>query len=531
MEEPPAVVAVDEYTEVYRRLPIKLQLFYGIGHVLNDVCASMWFTYLLVFFQFVLEFDHRQTGIILLIGQIADGLSTPFVGYHSDQSDGFWICRYGRRKTWHLLGTVCVIGTFPFIFSPCFGCQDAHTWREMFYYSMFVIIFQFGWAAVQISHLSLIPEITPNEHDRTQLTAVRYSFTVVSNVLVYVITWIVLYVDQGQDSKIGPGDVAKFQHVVWSILSVGIVCSALFHLCTKEEDNGMGNDVRGGQIRTSIADLFRKFELYRIAVVYMSSRLFVNLSQVFVPLYLHSTLDMPASALALVPLVMFIGSFLTSLFIERINRHFKRKMTYSIGAVFGIVAAVWIKFGAGHLYETYYIFAVAFLLGAGGSIVLVTSLGVTTDFIGANVNNGAFVYGIMSFTDKLANGLAVVVIQYLQNDQKNIYFYRNVLTNVCGGSVILGAVALIGWITKDPNEPFRPFLRVRQAIPEGGLGRKAGRLTLITGGVVDQWRALMARPPNPALHALEHKLKNEEEVSPTTTPLPAFRRTSALKGV
>ncbi|CAH1102180.1 unnamed protein product [Psylliodes chrysocephalus] len=434
----------NEYTEVYSRLPLKLQLSYGIGHVLNDVCASMWFTYLLVFFHLVLEFDNRQTGVILLIGQVADALSTPFVGYHSDQSDTFWICRYGRRKTWHLLGTICVIGSFPFIFAPCYGCEDAHSWREMFYYSMFIIIFQFGWAAVQISHLSLIPELTPNEHDRTKLTAVRYSFTVISNVLVYIITWIVLHLNNGESSKIGPGDGPKFQHVVWSILSIGIVSSILFHAYTREDDNGVGNNVRGGQVRSSIADLFKTFEIYRIAVVYMSSRLFVNLSQVFIPLYLHETLNMPASSLAVVPLMMFIGSFLASLVIEKINRFLRRKMTFALGALFGVIASIWIKFGGGENYQEYYIYLVALLIGAGGSIVLVTSLGVTTDFIGENTNNGAFVYGVMSFTDKLANGVAVVIIQYLHNDLKNIYFYRDVLTNVCGGSVILGAVAVIG---------------------------------------------------------------------------------------
>ena len=30
----------------------KLTIFgYGLGHVCNDICASMWFTYLLLFFQ------------------------------------------------------------------------------------------------------------------------------------------------------------------------------------------------------------------------------------------------------------------------------------------------------------------------------------------------------------------------------------------------------------------------------------------------------------------------------------------------
>lgn len=71
-------------------------------------------------------------------------------------------------------GSLCVLGAFPFIFTPCVDCEHSPKSDQMFYFSVFVVIFQFGWACVQISHLSLIPELTPNEHDRTRLTAIRY---------------------------------------------------------------------------------------------------------------------------------------------------------------------------------------------------------------------------------------------------------------------------------------------------------------------------------------------------------------------
>nr|CAD7399561.1 unnamed protein product [Timema poppensis] len=113
------------------------------------------------------------SGAILLVGQVADALATPFVGIHSDKDDDFWLCRYGRRKTWHLLGTLCVLASFPFIFSPCLNCEHSHHIAQLVYYSAFVIIFQFGWASVQISHLSLIPDLTPSEHERTGLISIR----------------------------------------------------------------------------------------------------------------------------------------------------------------------------------------------------------------------------------------------------------------------------------------------------------------------------------------------------------------------
>lgn len=83
---------------------LRLQLGYGIGHVLNDVCASLWFTYFLVFFHLVLEFTASQSGNLMLIGQVVDALATPFVGYHSDHTDNGLSAKYGRRKLWHLFG-------------------------------------------------------------------------------------------------------------------------------------------------------------------------------------------------------------------------------------------------------------------------------------------------------------------------------------------------------------------------------------------------------------------------------------------
>ena len=52
-------------------------------------------------------------------------------------------------------------------------------------------------------------------------------------------------------------------------------------------------------------------------------------------------------------------------------------------------------------------------IGTAGSFMLVTSLGITADYIGDSSEGGAFVYGLMSFTDKLGNGLVVMIIQYM----------------------------------------------------------------------------------------------------------------------
>lgn len=72
-------------------------------------------------------------------------------------------------------GTICVLLSFPFIFSPCLGCAaTTPEWAALLYYGPFVVVFQFGWAATQIAHLSLIPELATSDHEKVELTALRY---------------------------------------------------------------------------------------------------------------------------------------------------------------------------------------------------------------------------------------------------------------------------------------------------------------------------------------------------------------------
>ncbi|XP_011494266.1 PREDICTED: major facilitator superfamily domain-containing protein 12-like isoform X2 [Ceratosolen solmsi marchali] len=426
------------------RISFKSKLAYGVGHILNDICASMWFTYLLVYFHLVLGFSSTSAGIILLIGQLADAIATPFVGLHSDKNDNYWLCRYGKRKTWHLTGTICVLGTFPFIFSQCIGCQLAHQWAQLIYYAAFVVIFQFGWASVQISHLSLIPDLTQSDEERTTLTVIRYSFTVASNVLVYCVTWAVLDItSENSSDKIGPNDMHKFQQIVLIGMLVGLITTIIFHVLVKEDntrDNLRTSQEQSQRELRSPLSLFKDLELYQVAFIYMPTRLFVNLTQTYVPLYLHETLNMPATSLAIIPLILYLSSFKASLIIHYLNSKLGRKVSYLIGASMGISACIWIWFGKGDQYIHLFIYPVSLLLGSGGSMMLVTSLAITADYIGHSTENGAFIYGIMSFADKLSNGCAVMLIQYMRCTTDCTDYFKGVLSFVCGGSALLGLI-------------------------------------------------------------------------------------------
>ena len=60
------------------------------------------------------------------------------------------------------------------------------------YYTVFIIIFQFGWACSQIGHLSMLNELTSKDGERVALNAYRHAWSIVANIFVYTVTWFLL---------------------------------------------------------------------------------------------------------------------------------------------------------------------------------------------------------------------------------------------------------------------------------------------------------------------------------------------------
>ncbi len=73
----------------------------------------------------------------------------------------------------------------------------------------------------------------------------------------------------------------------------------------------------------------------QVAVVYMTTRLFVNLTQAYVPLYLQVTLGLTSSYVATIPLVMFLVGFVTSTLMKFVNHKIGRKLTFLLGCSLG----------------------------------------------------------------------------------------------------------------------------------------------------------------------------------------------------
>ncbi|CAL8083018.1 unnamed protein product [Orchesella dallaii] len=226
------------------------RLIAGSGHILNDITAAIWFTYFLLFMHKVNLLSETYCGALLFWGQLVDGISTPTIGYLTDRVTALWPCKkdYGRCKSWHLLGIIMVACTVPFIYSPGIGFSvntdewsEVADWKKTLYYGLFIALFQIGWASTQISHLALIPKLTPDEFLRTEILAIRYACTVGSNISVYVVAWIFLRTFRSaqrlNECKIDKEDDLTFIYIVLTCVAFGLLLSIIFHAFVEEKSD------------------------------------------------------------------------------------------------------------------------------------------------------------------------------------------------------------------------------------------------------------------------------------------------------
>ncbi|KHN72867.1 Major facilitator superfamily domain-containing protein 12 [Toxocara canis] len=360
--------------------------------------------------------------------QVTDAISTPCVGMASDGSlMPSFLLRFGRRISWHAIGTICVSISFPFIFNSCFACSSTTSegWR-LVWFIPFIMLFQFGWAAVQISHLALIPELSGDKKCRSMMGSIRYSFTVVANLGVFGL--LAVFLNTGDvTGGISSDDLAHFRNSALIVVGVGIVTSMIFYATTREPQTARRlsrlssfSSEASGMMRMSWKNWFRHLQFYEGYV-------------------------------AILPIVSYTSSFVISSIISApsVAALLNRKALYLVGCVCGLGNCV------GMIFQLHsdFIYIIACLLGIAQAILLVTSLAITADLINKNTESGAFVYGTMSFLDKMANGLAYQAIQLLApscdtNSTSGAcgVFYRNVMVFVPGGCLVLALIILVALI-------------------------------------------------------------------------------------
>ena len=149
---------------------------------------------------------------------------------------------------------------------------------------------------------------------------------------------------------------------------------------------------------------------YKVAWVYMNARIVVNVSQVFLAFYVLDTLRLPTVYITIVPCVVYLSSFLAALAMRRVNKPPWAARSSPPSAACSASSPWCCSTSSTRRPPTSSTCPPSSSASATApSWSCRTQL--EADLIGRKTEHGAFVYGALSFTDKLANGVLIFVLQ------------------------------------------------------------------------------------------------------------------------
>ncbi|XP_067038459.1 uncharacterized protein [Acropora muricata] len=216
--------------------PVFQRLACGLGHTLNDLTTQLLFSFRLVLFMNVLGLSAENAGWLVLQKQLVHVVMAPVCAMLVDRVYIPLLSRkYGRKKSWHLIGTFLQTVFIPLFFAAHYLIQNDNGQTEqmmLIYFGILNVILGFGDSMLDISHLSLISVVAKDQIEAVELSALRTAFTYLSGILTFVVSWVIL--GQGSKSQLSANSSKDFTVLTAILVAVGVLLSLIFHVGTKE---------------------------------------------------------------------------------------------------------------------------------------------------------------------------------------------------------------------------------------------------------------------------------------------------------
>ncbi|GAQ84995.1 Major facilitator superfamily protein [Klebsormidium nitens] len=444
-------------------IPKKNVFLYGFGHVLNDLCSAAWFTYLLLFLTHI-GLSPSQAALVLMCGQVADGLATLVAGRMMDA--------FGHLKLWHAGGSALVALSFSSIFGGCLPCFIFGTSSSAFMtasYAVFASVFNVGWACVQVSHMALVACLTAHPSSRVALNSCRNAFTMISNLGLYGLAYLAFTNMPGNN----PEEVQRqFTAVALPAVAIGSAFVLVFLFTIREPSVARTQHERG--CARGWKSWFGQALYYQVAAACTLTRLIANVSQAMIPFFLVRDLLMGQSAQAVVPALIFLCSFLASIILQELHWNGGRLRACFLGG-----CALWLLSSAGFFWLRPgwcpAIYGLAALVGTANALMLVPAVSLQAVLVGSDADGCAFVYGSLGFLDKMACGAALYAIEMFNvqpvctvgDDSCHVSLERWVLGPLVGVWAIMAAAVVL--TMRLDCEEADPELPTKRKVDEAGI--------------------------------------------------------------
>ena len=155
------------------RTPMIQRFSYGVGNSVIEVNRQILLSFRLVFFLKVLGLSPANAGWLVLFAFSSLVVTSPLSAFLVDRVKiPVLSMKLGRKKSWHLIGSILGAVTIPLFFTPCFFCQGGQL-ETILYIAVLNFFIALSYTIVDVSHLSLLPSIAKNQKEAFGLNALR----------------------------------------------------------------------------------------------------------------------------------------------------------------------------------------------------------------------------------------------------------------------------------------------------------------------------------------------------------------------
>ncbi len=381
------------------KLSNKTKLAYGAGDLGAAIVTAINGFFLLNFLINVAGLRPGMAGNIFLIVKIWDAVNDPIIGWLTDHT----VSKMGRRRPWLLIAAV-PFAVFFFLqwIVPPFG--DA---GKFLYYLVIAVLLDFAFTAVNVPYAALTAELTQDYNERTRLSSVRMSFSIVGGVLAAFFHGII--VSQFPDN---PRLGYMASAAIWAF-AIAIPCF-ITYFGTREPDFAINKkpDAGGPGFFEGLRIAFRNKAFILVTIIYMLSWLAIQFAQNNLQIYTKDWIKLDMAMFSFLLLAIQFSSFIWVLIWARVSDRIGKQNVYYLGAGFFVLALMGLFFlRPGDVVPTFLLAAMA---GIGISVGYLVPWSMVPDVIELDEletgqrREGIF-YGFFVFLQKMGLALGLFI--------------------------------------------------------------------------------------------------------------------------
>lgn len=306
------------------------KLAYGFGSVAYGIKDNGFSVFLLIFFNQVVGMPAEQVGLAVLIALLADAFFDPLVGHKSDTTRSRW----GRRHPWLYAAALPIAISWLLLWNP----PQVGAGAQFAFLLVVAMAVRFSFSAYEVPALAMLPELTRDYHERTEVLRYRFLFGWLGGlVMLYAAYALLLVPEPGYDNGVlNPNGYHRYAVVGAIVMLVSVIVSALgTHRLMATPNTDTAQPAAHGLQDFVAALQFPPFQLLLAAGIcaFANQGLFFALTN-YLMLYVW---EFPQMAFNAYPFALFVGVTLAFIIVGPLSRRLEKPGTAAWSAIIALV--------------------------------------------------------------------------------------------------------------------------------------------------------------------------------------------------